>query len=167
MDTELREAHRAWTELLHAVWPTYAALLQEVRSEHDYARQMEWAGARFGLRIFWKLTEELVYAGCNQPFAQDAGLASPTAIVGLTDYDLPWPEQASKFRHDDTEVLQSGASKLGLLENQQNNTHGYSYLDTSKVPLVRDGKTIGVLGAYEILNRATFEHRKQQRAQPE
>jgi PAS domain S-box-containing protein len=39
--------------------------------------------------VFWKDTQ-LVYLGCNEKFAQAAGVGKPNRIVGKTDYDLAW-----------------------------------------------------------------------------
>ena len=48
--------------------------------------------------IFWK-DRDSVYLGCNQNFAEDAGVGSPGNIVGKTDYDLAWKtEEADFFR---------------------------------------------------------------------
>ncbi|MFX8910967.1 hypothetical protein ABTN03_20140, partial [Acinetobacter baumannii] len=42
----------------------------------------------------WK-DNHSVYQGCNLNFAHFIGLNIPQDIVGKTDYDLPWTEDAS------------------------------------------------------------------------
>ena len=46
--------------------------------------------------VFWK-DRNSVFLGCNNAFAQAAGQESPDAIVGKTDYDLPWRETEADF----------------------------------------------------------------------
>jgi PAS domain-containing protein len=73
----------------------------------------------FPLFVFWKDCNS-VYLGCNQNFAVSAGLSSPEAIVGKTDYDLPWGvSEAELYRADDREVIESGMAKLHLIESQK------------------------------------------------
>src|SRR5574339_563111 len=67
--------------------------------------------------VFWK-DQDLVYLGCNQAFADDAGFSSPEEIIGKTDYDMPWKDQADLYRADDRHVLDSGESKLNYEEPQ-------------------------------------------------
>ena len=44
-------------------------------------------------RVFWK-DRNILYLGCNQAFAIDAGLKDPAEIIGKTDYELAWSETA-------------------------------------------------------------------------
>ena len=67
--------------------------------------------------VFWK-DRNLVYIGCNQAFAEDAGLDAPEQIVGRTDFDLPWTDQADLYREDDSQVLESGEAKVNYEEPQ-------------------------------------------------
>jgi PAS domain S-box-containing protein len=43
--------------------------------------------------VFWK-DRDSVYLGCNEVFARSAGLQCPEDIVGKTDYDLVWRNEA-------------------------------------------------------------------------
>ncbi len=100
-------------------------------------------------RVFWK-DRDLVYLGCNRLFAADAGMAAPSEIVGLTDFDLGWRDQATQYRRDDTLVLEIGVPKLGYEEPQTAPGGQQIWLRTSKIPLRDDdGVIIGVLGTYE------------------
>ncbi|MCA9259135.1 MAG: PAS domain-containing protein [Planctomycetales bacterium] len=99
--------------------------------------------------VFWK-DRDSRYLGCNDVFAESAGLACPEQIIGLTDFDLPWTrEETESYRADDREVMESGLAKLHIVETQLDADGNRHWLDTSKVPLRNaDGKVIGVLGVY-------------------
>jgi PAS domain S-box-containing protein len=100
------------------------------------------------VRVFWKDTN-LVYLGCNEPFARDAGFEKIGDILGKDDYAMGWKGQAELYRRDDRDVIQSGKAKL-LFEEPQTTPSGETIqLLTSKVPLRNaDGAIVGVLGAY-------------------
>ncbi|MEL7034256.1 MAG: PAS domain S-box protein [Cyanobacteria bacterium J06592_8] len=102
------------------------------------------------LCVFWK-DRQSVYLGCNQNFANAAGLATPKEIVGKTDYDLPWAEtEAEVYRTDDEEVMASDTNKLGIIETQVQADGNQVWIETSKVPLDSvEGEVIGILGMYQ------------------
>jgi len=111
------------------------------------------------VRIFWK-DAELRYLGCNTVFAQDAGESDPRDVVGKSDYDLAWKEQAKLYRTDDRQVIDSKTPKL-FFEEQQTTPEGKKiWLRTSKVPFYNENhETIGVLGVYEdITEQKTAEN---------
>lgn len=100
------------------------------------------------MRIFWK-DKELRYLGCNPAFAKDAGAASPQEVIGRTDYQLGWKDQAELYRADDRQIMESGVAKLGFEEPQSSSGGNTIWLRTSKVPLRNSNdETIGVLGIY-------------------
>ena len=126
------------------------AALQENQRQLAGANQMlQMVMDTIPVRIFWK-DKDSVYLGCNRLFAEDAGLKSPEDILGKTDYDLGWREQAELYRKDDMEVMRSGNSKLGYEEPQTAPNGKHLWLRTSKIPL-RDinNRVIGILGTYE------------------
>jgi PAS domain S-box-containing protein len=99
--------------------------------------------------VFWK-DRDLRYLGCNAAFAQDAGLDSHKAIVGLDDYALPWQPEAELYRADDQAVMDSGQPRLNYEEPQTTPTGRYIWLKTSKVPIRNEqDEVIAVLGMYE------------------
>jgi PAS domain S-box-containing protein/putative nucleotidyltransferase with HDIG domain len=101
------------------------------------------------VRVFWK-DQNSRYLGCNQPFANDAGLESPQAIIGTDDTQMNWREQAESYREDDRAVMETGVPKLNYEEPQTTPQGNQIWLRTSKVPLLdADGKVKGVLGTYE------------------
>jgi PAS domain S-box-containing protein len=101
------------------------------------------------VRVFWK-DRDLNYLGCNRPFAFDAGLSSPDAIIGKNDFQMGWAEQAEIYRADDRRVIESGTPKVNYEEPQTTPEGLNIWLRTSKVPMVdATGQIRGVLGTYE------------------
>ncbi|WP_371324436.1 response regulator [Dechloromonas sp. ZY10] len=100
------------------------------------------------IRVFWKDCE-LRYRGCNNLFARDASFSRPEQLIGKTDFDMVWRNEAEKYRSDDRAVMESGVAKLNF-EEPQSSANGLIWLSTSKVPL-RDanGQIFGVLGIYQ------------------
>ncbi len=97
--------------------------------------------------IFWK-GRDLSYLGCNTAFARIAGLAEPGAVVGRSDYELPWRKEDSDFyRACDKQVLASGQPLPECEEPVRGSDGQQRWTQTSKVPL-RDeqGAVFGVLG---------------------
>ena len=112
------------------------------------------------VRLFFKTGRELVYGGCNRQFAQDAGLPSARDIIGLNDFDsrISWVAQAAKYRRDDREVMERGQPRLGIIE-RQSSASGMIWLDTSKVPILDGGRSIGIFGTYEVIDAKTASRR--------
>lgn len=101
------------------------------------------------IRFFWKDLDG-VYLGCNKAFLEDAHLKDESEIIGKTDYDQVWKEDAERFIEDDRRVCESGVPELNFIERQPQENGKYIMLSTSKIPL-RDlsGKIIGILGLYQ------------------
>jgi diguanylate cyclase (GGDEF)-like protein/PAS domain S-box-containing protein len=116
-------------------------------------------------RVFWKDTE-LYFLGCNKAFCADGGLDGPASVVGKTDSDFPWKEQAEAYRRDDLHTMQSGIAKVNYEEAQQRRDGAGNWLRTSKIPLTNEeGQTVGVLGMYEdITERKLMQQRLEQMA---
>ena len=109
-------------------------------------------------RIFWK-DKNLVYLGCNTPFARDAGFSRPEEVVGKDDFQMGWRDQAELYQSADRQVIESGRSKL-LIDEPQTTPDGKTItLLTSKVPLCNsNGEVFGVLGTYmDVTERARLE----------
>ncbi|HNV70192.1 MAG TPA: PAS domain-containing protein, partial [Candidatus Ozemobacteraceae bacterium] len=110
------------------------------------------------VRIFWK-DRNSAYLGCNQLFARDAGRTSPEEMIGKTDAEMGWHEQAALYVTDDQKVITSGTPKINFEECQTTPDGRRIWLRTTKVPL-RDetGTVFGVLGTYEdITERKQIE----------
>ncbi|QDV62981.1 PAS domain-containing sensor histidine kinase [Crateriforma conspicua] len=99
--------------------------------------------------VFWK-DRDSVYLGCNQAFANAAGLADPAQIVGLTDFDLPWSkEEAEFYRQCDRDVMERRQVILNLEEPQTRPGGQVEILLTSKTPLTsEDDDVIGIVGIF-------------------
>ena len=115
-------------------------------------------------RVFWKDRDSL-YLGCNRLFAADAGYCSPRDIVGKTDFDMPWKEQADIYRADDRTVMRTATAKLGYEESQTISDGRTVHMRKNKVPLRdEEGRIIGVMGTYEdFTDRKTAEEQLRER----
>jgi PAS domain S-box-containing protein len=114
------------------------------------------------VRVFWK-DRQLRYLGCNRQFAIDAGFSEPEQLIGKTDFEMGWRQQAELYRKDDKEVIETGIPKIGYEEPQTTPEGGTIWLRTSKVPLRdQNNEIIGVLGTYEDI---TVEKNAQQQIQ--
>lgn len=100
------------------------------------------------VRVFWK-DRQLNYLGCNQTFANDAGRASPEELIGKSDWEMAWEDQAELYRTDDMAVIESRRAKVNYEEPQTTPDGKTIWLQTSKVPIVDEqGSVLGVLGTY-------------------
>jgi len=137
-----------------SAWATATAA--DLRAELDgYVREV--APPRSQVRIVWKTGPKYVYAGCNELFARDAGLA-PSELIGMDDFDkrLPWRHQAAKYRRDDEGVVKSGKANLDIIERQESGNGETSWVRVGKAPIkLANGTAIGVLGMYEVVDAAT------------
>ena len=112
------------------------------------------------VRVFWK-DRDSVYLGCNKLFAKDAGLDQPDELIGKTDYDMGWAEQANLYRADDKVVMESKSPKLNYEEPQTTPSGDTIWLETSKIPLTDvEGKVIGMLGAYNDITERKLNQRQ-------
>ena len=138
------------------------ALLEQHRKSATEAREQKELLASIirhaPIRVFWK-DLDLRYVGCNIQFARDAGLASPDDLIGKSDFDMGWHDQAELYRADDRAVLESGTPKLDYEEPQTTPDGRTIWLSTSKVPLRnKDDHIVGLLGIYtDITERKEAE----------
>ena len=99
--------------------------------------------------IFWK-NKEGVYLGCNQSFANIAGVAVDE-VASKTDSELLWSkEDKNFFVRGDRNVLESGSAEIGVVEARSHADGQQAWLETSKVPLYdADNKVIGLIGIFQ------------------
>jgi PAS domain S-box-containing protein len=97
--------------------------------------------------VFWKDLRG-VYLGCNTAFAALAIGGRPEQVVGKTDFEMRWSrQQAEEFRDDDRYVAETGAPRIGIIEEATSENGGTEWFETSKVPLLdANGRIYGVLG---------------------
>ena len=99
--------------------------------------------------IFWK-DRNSRYLGCNQRMLLDAGLSSIQEIIGKTDFEMPWGEDATVKDISDSLVIESGQSRLNIEEVCTKLDNTPKYLRTNKMPLKTPyGEIIGILCSYE------------------
>jgi len=99
--------------------------------------------------IFWK-DRNSRYLGCNQRMLLDAGLSSIQEIIGKTDFDMPWGEDAKLHEASDSLVLEFGQSLLNVEETCTKIANTPKCLRTNKMPLKTPyGEIIGILCSYE------------------
>ena len=114
--------------------------------------------------LFWK-DRESMYLGCNAQFASVFNLESTDAIVGKNDFELSGTESdVIAYRQDDREVMESGKSKLGILETLTLPDGKEIWIETHKAP-IRDwaNNVIGVVAMFQdITNRKLAEVRLQE-----
>lgn len=98
--------------------------------------------------IFWK-DRDGRFLGGNRLLAIDAGMAAAEAMIGLTDFDMPWHASAERYRNDDQWVMDNDRPRLGFEEPMDLPDGRRLWLETSKVPLHdKAGQVVGVLGTY-------------------
>ena len=124
--------------------------LKVLKKDEEASRQMlQLVLDTIPVRVFWK-DKDLHYIGCNKLFAMDSGYLDSHELVGRTDYEMGWRDQAELYREDDFGVITSGEPKIAYEEPQTTPDGHTIWLQTSKIPL-RDttGNIIGVLGTYD------------------
>jgi two-component system, cell cycle sensor histidine kinase and response regulator CckA len=109
--------------------------------------------------VFWK-DRDFHYLGGNRTWLDAVGIQSSEAVIGKSDYDLPWEKaQADSFRQDDKRVMESGSAEYNIVEPYLRADGTHAWARTNKVPLRdADGNVMGVLGTYEdITERKRME----------
>ncbi|CAL7961876.1 putative Histidine kinase [Alphaproteobacteria bacterium] len=95
--------------------------------------------------IYWKDLGGR-YLGCNIHMALMAGYKSTAEIIGKSDYDLVWKDQASSIIKNDSLVIQENCIIKVEETTKDANNETKKFL-TSKVPLYnKNGKSIGIMG---------------------
>ena len=108
--------------------------------------------------IYWK-DKNSIHLGCNDQFAIAAGYSNSEDVVGKSDYDFPWKDQAEKYNLDDKEVIESGEPRLNIEDQMPFKNGKKAVVITNKVPLRNSrGTVVGVLGiATDISDRKNME----------
>ncbi len=148
---------------------TYEDITERTHAEIILRRDQQVLETIFNsipIAIVWK-DRESHYLGCNNHFAQDAGM-SPREVVGHSDYDMPWGEEhAADFIADDQEVMESKQARLQYIEQMRLANGSLAWIQTNKVPMQgSDGNVTGILVTYQnITNQiAISEELREMRA---
>ncbi len=118
----------------------------------------------FPFPIFWKDTQS-IYLGGNHHYLKDIGFDSCTDLVGKSDYDLSWSNQAAKaYQSNDKEVISSGLASHSVIHTEFKAEQEPRWFESYKIPLQNlNGETIGVMGMYQdISDRKQAELKLQQ-----
>ena len=109
--------------------------------------------------IYWKDVNS-IHLGCNDQFALAAGFENREDVIGKSDRDFPWHDQANKYIADDREVIKSGESRLNIEDIMPFKNGKKAIVITNKVPLINQkGQIIGVLGiATDITHQKDIEN---------
>jgi PAS domain S-box-containing protein len=97
----------------------------------------------------------------NMPTARLLHAANPEAVMGKTDFDFFPPEQASSYRADELQILETGEGRINVEHHQLDEQGQESWIIGTKVPL-RDstGSIIGLVG----INRDITERKRAEAA---
>ncbi|MEM9121098.1 MAG: PAS domain S-box protein [Cyanobacteria bacterium P01_F01_bin.56] len=108
-------------------------------------------------RVFWK-DRDSRFLGCNPAFANDFQLTDKD-ILDKTDAELPWADEAERYRAADAEVMSTGVAWVNYEESLVNGYGELTWIRTSRVPLTNaQGEVVGVLVCYEdITERKRLE----------
>ncbi len=95
--------------------------------------------------LYWKnLKSE--YLGCNDLQAVDAGLKNREDIIGLTNYDMPWKNDADFLRKTDARVIETGETVVVEEKSKTFNGKEAIWLSTKKPLRDENGEIIGIVG---------------------
>ncbi|VEB38750.1 ATP-binding protein [Legionella cherrii] len=125
----------------------------ELQAVHDYYENII---ALMPGHVYW-LDKNNVFLGCNDAQAASARLQSRKDIVGKTNYDMPWKDQAEELNKLNTLVMETGiphtAEEYAVMAN------GMGIYYSQKVPLRNQkNEIIGVLGiSLDITERKKME----------
>ncbi|WP_454781782.1 ATP-binding protein [Legionella sp. WA2022007384] len=125
----------------------------ELQAVHDYYENII---ALMPGHVYW-LDKNNVFLGCNDLQAKSARLQSRKEIVGKTNYDMPWKDQAEELNKLNKLVMETGiphtAEEYAVMAN------GMGIYYSQKVPLRNQkNETIGVLGiSLDITERKKME----------
>jgi PAS domain S-box-containing protein len=98
--------------------------------------------------IWWKDLEGK-YLGCSMRNAIRAGLKDPTEMIGKTDFEMPWREQAPLYTEADKRVIERNMGECNIIEPICLADGKVSWLNTSKVPFHdAEGNVAGTVGNY-------------------
>lgn len=97
--------------------------------------------------VFWKDLDSC-YLGCNQTFADLAGL-SIEEMIGKGDPDMPWWSEGTQYLGWDSHVMATGEPVSNIREPLRNSKGEQLWISTNKAPLLdASGNVIGLVGTF-------------------
>lgn len=108
--------------------------------------------------VYWK-DKNSVYRGCNDAQFKSAGFSNREEMIGKTDYEMPWKDEADLLRKVDLEVMNSRKTITQEEPSRLANSNKVATFLSKKSPLFdKDGDVIGVLGiSFDITDRKKIE----------
>lgn len=108
--------------------------------------------------IFWKSLDGK-FLGCNKLFLDISGFHDYKELIGKTDAELPWSKYKDEYYQDDQHVMKTGET---ITRTESIPMPGHEIIsETTKSPLIENGKTIGVVGiCLDITAQKEAEHLK-------
>ncbi|MBL8710874.1 MAG: PAS domain S-box protein [Rhodospirillaceae bacterium] len=120
-----------------------------IEAAHESEQMLQTVLDSIPSRVFWKDLNS-VYLGSNRNFAIDAGVDDPAAIVGKSDLDLVWQDQAAAFIAMDRQVTTTLTPVIDDVVPFLDGSGQRRWMKLSKVPIVtRSGEVKGVLGVQD------------------
>lgn len=113
--------------------------------------------------VYWK-DKRGAYLGCNQKQAESAGYSSSGEMIGKTDWDMPWKEQAAQLVKVDQQVLLN-REKMTIEETSLLQNGKLATFISQKIPLTEpeSNEVTGILGiSMDITEQKASERLKQQ-----
>ncbi len=110
--------------------------------------------------VYWK-DRNLTFRGCNYLQAKSAGFDSIEDMIGKSDYEMPWKDQADILREHDLEVMEKGTPQSVMEPSKLADGKEAIFL-TQKVPLKDlDGNIVGILGiSFDVTAKQEAEQLK-------
>ncbi|AVR98569.1 sensor domain-containing diguanylate cyclase [Pseudoduganella armeniaca] len=106
--------------------------------------------------VFWKNVDS-IYQGGNRSLLEAAGLHSIDQLIGKTDADLRWKDQAEVYRQVDLDVIRSGVPRMRMQARDVRRDGEVCWIETSKIPLKDDrGQVMGVLAVTEDITARKY-----------
>ncbi len=82
----------------------------------------------------------------NQAHASFVGHRDPAQEIGKTDFDF-YPREFAQVIYDaEQEIMRTGQPQIGMLEDLAAVAHRPCWLQSTKVPIMRDGRFVGLVG---------------------
>ena len=109
--------------------------------------------------IHWWKDKGGIYRGCNQAMVEQLRLASKNDIIGKSDYELPWKDQAALLIENDNQVMRENKTQQGKEEHVSTLDGKMQTFLVAKAPLYNaQGKVIGTVGnSIDITDRKKME----------
>ncbi|MBP0000590.1 MAG: PAS domain S-box protein [Cyanobacteria bacterium SID2] len=112
--------------------------------------------------VFWK-DRNGRFLGCNRQLALAAGFQTPDDLIGQTDFNCCWRDEAPLYRAEDLEIMASGRPQLGIETVIALPDLGLRWVRINKVPLLaKNGEALGVLGTLEDITARKLAERELQ-----